>query len=341
MGSGALVTERLNYCTAAMSGMHISIDYGDRGGWSNEEERIAYLGIGQTAREVILLLNRAEKFILPEWGRIFTNDEWLIIDKNVDIPRRLPYPIVAVEYHCDYIKYPLNDPENELASSKRIALAVETEVLLSEEFQVLRQMTETNPCVEKEGYFILPIAYADDPDVWTPPPTAVFMPRSGKLTTAHVQKPGGTVIDYLVEHIVTLPLGKLTYTQYDQKIRVERMAKDLADEIIAIEHMQAALSLDKGRHTTLPAPERLNRKRAKKQKPPLYEYKVLDIVADVMHEPKENTHERTTGSHASPRLHTRRGHVRKLASGKTTWIRNAIVGKPGRGQVIKDYAVHD
>ena len=105
-------------------------------------------------------------------------------------------------------------------------------------------------------------------------------------------------------------------------------------------HMMVALSIDHGRYETLPAPTRLNKKRIKKGRVPLYEYKVLDIVADILQAvPAAKPHQ--GGTHASPRMHKRRGHVRRLHSGRTTWIRHMIVGKPGTGAVEKEYAVHE
>jgi hypothetical protein len=45
------------------------------------------------------------------------------------------------------------------------------------------------------------------------------------------------------------------------------------------------------------------------------------------------------GTHASPRLHERRGHWRHLRSGKRVWVRNCLVGDPNRGVIEKDYRV--
>lgn len=44
-----------------------------------------------------------------------------------------------------------------------------------------------------------------------------------------------------------------------------------------------------------------------------------------------------TGTHASPRFHYRRGHIRRLASGRNTWVRMCAVGKAANGIVLKDY----
>ena len=46
---------------------------------------------------------------------------------------------------------------------------------------------------------------------------------------------------------------------------------------------------------------------------------------------------RKGGTHASPRVHLRRGHVRQLATGKTTWVQPCVVRGKSPGIVLKDY----
>lgn len=42
------------------------------------------------------------------------------------------------------------------------------------------------------------------------------------------------------------------------------------------------------------------------------------------------------GGHASPRLHWRRGHIRRLGD-RTTWVRASLVGKSENGVIVHDY----
>lgn len=44
------------------------------------------------------------------------------------------------------------------------------------------------------------------------------------------------------------------------------------------------------------------------------------------------------GRHASPRQHDRRGHFRRLKSGRQVWVRNCKVGNAANGVVFHDYA---
>lgn len=316
---------RLNYCSQAIEGL-AKLTYGKA-------------DIAASARDTMTLLQRAEKFVLPNWGRVFSKEEWKLV-QDVRYPTRLPYPVIALEYHCPYTMGNSKMAKHEVPSSKRIAIAAEYEALISLVPECIGKIAETNPTASKLGYFILPVFSEDEERIWTPPPAAMFMPRGGNESLSIKGSKDGVVLDFLSNHLAVLPLGKAAYESYPIAERPTRAARDVADEALAVCHLMTALSLDKGRHVTLPAPEKLNRKRAKKGRPPLYEYKMLDIVADVMSPPTEGVSHGKGSHHASPRMHSRRGHVRKLASGKTTWIRNSIIGKPGRGEIIKDYAVH-
>lgn len=44
-----------------------------------------------------------------------------------------------------------------------------------------------------------------------------------------------------------------------------------------------------------------------------------------------------SGSHASPRLHWRRGHIRALDGARRVWVRPALVGDGEHGTVVHDY----
>lgn len=69
---------------------------------------------------------------------------------------------------------------------------------------------------------------------------------------------------------------------------------------------------------------------------PLYSYKTLHINPN-----KTNARNISDniGTHASPRLHLRRGHIRKLPSGLTTWVQSCMVGTQDNGIIEKDYVV--
>jgi len=314
------VTQPLNYCTQAAENLTIfQDDLFSKGG----ELAVA---IAASARDVLILMHEAEKFILPPWGKIFSRDEMDMLD-DLKMATRLPYPIIAIEYHCPYDD-PRCDPlmKHEVPSSKRIALCVETEAI-QEHTDLLANMDDK--VGSGPGFYVFPVSYIDSDDTWTPPPACMFFPRGGNKDLKNL---GQSII---------LPLGSASYGAYPKPEQPTRVARDIADEVFAALHLLMALALDKGRHEVLPAPTKLNKKREKRDRPPLYEYKVLDIVADVLHSPHFSSKPHQGGTHASPRMHKRRGHVRRLRSGRTTWVRNMIVGKPTAGAVEKEYSVHE
>lgn len=70
-----------------------------------------------------------------------------------------------------------------------------------------------------------------------------------------------------------------------------------------------------------------------KGKAPLFSWHTVRI------EPPKPKQEHRGGTHATPRLHDRRGHLRRLANGKTCWVRACKVGDASKGVVFKDYEV--
>jgi hypothetical protein len=86
------------------------------------------------------------------------------------------------------------------------------------------------------------------------------------------------------------------------------------------------------RHEERP-PEALQKARKKRGKQPLFSTWTLDLML-----PKQDRDQNHHGgTHASPRLHLRRGHPRQYANGKWIWIKEHVVGNKSLGMVHKDY----
>jgi hypothetical protein len=63
-------------------------------------------------------------------------------------------------------------------------------------------------------------------------------------------------------------------------------------------------------------------------------YKTLELVAPSTRQERIEL----SGTHASPRLHLRRGHIRRLDESRTVWVQSCVVGAEP-GAVLKDYRV--
>jgi hypothetical protein len=80
----------------------------------------------------------------------------------------------------------------------------------------------------------------------------------------------------------------------------------------------------------VPSPK-LQAARQKRGKQPLFSYWTLHLTT------KSASGEPLGGTHASPRVHLRRGHPRQYAPGKYTWVQPHAVGNKSLGIVHKDY----
>lgn len=80
--------------------------------------------------------------------------------------------------------------------------------------------------------------------------------------------------------------------------------------------------------------EKLKRARKKRGKLPLFSFWTLELD---LTKGRSNAH--GDGTHASPRVHLRRGHARQYAPGKWTWVQPCAVGSVAAGIVHKEYAL--
>lgn len=78
--------------------------------------------------------------------------------------------------------------------------------------------------------------------------------------------------------------------------------------------------------------EKLQKARAKRGKKPLFSYWTLELT-----DTKTEHGASLGGTHASPRLHLRRGHPRQFKPGEWTWVQPCVVGNKSLGMVHKDY----
>lgn len=119
----------------------------------------------------------------------------------------------------------------------------------------------------------------------------------------------------------------MSSSRYDQ-------AKSFVKMNLNVFALMECLSCSNIEYIDNPAPRFINEKRMKKGKAPFYTYKTLHIKIG------DNENAQTvpgSGSHASPRMHLRRGHVRTLSDGRKIWVQHCIVGSKDDGIVEKDY----
>lgn len=99
--------------------------------------------------------------------------------------------------------------------------------------------------------------------------------------------------------------------------------------------MAACAAMEAGAAATqmIRAPLALNKKRERNGKAPLKDFHIVELAKRHRADPAPGG-----GTHASPRLHFRRGHWRHFASHRT-WIKWQLVGNPELGFVDKSYRI--
>lgn len=110
---------------------------------------------------------------------------------------------------------------------------------------------------------------------------------------------------------------------------------NMGDAMLAVIELISALACINVSRRLCEAPVALNRKRERNGKKPLYSYWVLEI--DEGKGSAKSSAESSGGSHASPRVHLRRGHIRRLPD-RNVWVNACVVGNKASGMVAKDYA---
>ena len=76
-----------------------------------------------------------------------------------------------------------------------------------------------------------------------------------------------------------------------------------------------------------------NRRKMQQGKAPTYDWTTVYI------DPAKPRSDSKGGTHASPRLHDRRGHLRRLTTGKNVWVKACKVGDASKGAIFHDYKI--
>lgn len=114
---------------------------------------------------------------------------------------------------------------------------------------------------------------------------------------------------------------------------VDIVAQELKEHRLVLSTFLSALNCSNVKRVEHKPEPKLQKARQKRGKHPLFSHWTLELAI-----PKSSPgNEKHNGTHASPRVHLRRGHPRQYAPEKWTWVQPCVVGT-GKGIVTKDYA---
>jgi hypothetical protein len=139
------------------------------------------------------------------------------------------------------------------------------------------------------------------------------------------------------------PHPALTYIRTPEGVKVKPLDEDKEEATPEVIRGLLAtvgawlLSLSPGAVAYAPKARKslINSKRAAKGKSPaLFDWHTVEVSPPTLKSDHQG------GTHASPRLHDRRGHWRTIKkTGKRVWVRNCKVGDASKGVVFKDYKI--
>lgn len=329
--------DRLNYTAHAIEAIR------------QQNREFARLGLPPEPRVdwVLDLLDKAVKFILPDHGELL--DLTKFDQRHADLIR-LPYPVTVIE--APFPPRPeLRLAETKETSSKRIGLYLEMSAA-----DILRDFPgaeRVDP--ESTGVLAVAIYFVDSLRQWEISGCAGFVPYDQEAYNRHLgsntpaslklfaevadegrQSSKMAIRSSLVPLRPHVLLGMRDAGMTDDDIKAV-MLGNLLDEQIMLVQLCTVLNCGNVEQTDVSVPDKLARARAKSGKLPLYDYKVLTLTGEIA----GNGDFGSTGEGGGiRRTHLRRGHIRRLASGRIVWVKAAIIN-PGAeiGTVEKSYRV--
>ena len=297
---------------------------------------------------LITMLQSSVKFILPNCCNLVEPDE--IRQAHIDLVR-LPFPCVAFEAPWDKDEdgpaY-MGEFKQSLAT-KRIALCWD-----APQFEPMPGLNSFFDAFPDGGVFVLPIYWGPEYKKWTVALGGAFIPygnelhklnldevmpatriaNAAKIAAGHATEKS---MQFRSEPFPIMPeFFERAISSYGSRDKANaQIIVDSHDEAMVL--VQACSVINCANVTTaeIAAPAILNKKRQANGKQPFFSYKVLQLSD----ERRECGKGGTGGQHASPRMHLRRGHLRRLES-KVIWVRPTMINADSkRGAVLKDYAV--
>lgn len=254
--------------------------------------------------ETIRLLRAANKFSLPDNGILLD-----LKDYRPDYAGmlRLPYPIVTLE--CA-MTWPTLD--GAFPSSKSIIMA------WSAEAETTFKINTAPPAV----IYFTHVWYDDEQSAWEPSPVV------WGFDPLELEK--GEDGEFVMTGFHHCPCHPEAYERFSG----DDINRDLEMSFRPLLEFCLTVNCENIKTEVLAPPDKLAKKRIKNNREPFYSYHVLLIPGG-----GEGDGNSSQSGRDGPRVHWRRGHLRRLQSGSVIWVRHTLVGSAENGLVDKSYAV--
>jgi len=309
-------------------------------------------------KQIVRDVKEATVFELPQNGQFIEGQN--LYDLMEDDLFNMPFPSTLFEFPFDDIYF--KPGTNTTVSSKRAVLILDSQQLEHHPTikQVLRQRPElTHP--DHPGFLmVLPISYMDadcsfkeeilSPEflemtgdakgAWTPSPVWAVIEKVTKgedLKQQHERQaqqqdlgPNAVILPFFVRLYPVASSLFEHYMEQDEEAFEEahrHMLSDVTDEVVALCNFLVTLSCTNVKTHKQAAPAKLNKKRARTGKHLIPEIHTLVIInTQPSTNARVNQQTENYRDRVSPKAHLRRGHIRRLLTGKRTWVRPSMIG---------------
>jgi hypothetical protein len=253
------------------------------------------------------ILMESMKFYLPSSSNVLEGRAYAEVMDCLE----LPYDGVAILSEADLFGSPQGKVVTETITIAFSAYGELNKRVRFCDFDAIHFEADEQPwCV------VLPLVYEPDRKAWLPPLLGYFILKKGGALKAHFGKTRAA--EMLVE-----------------RLGADRAYEEVAHDTTTVANLCAMLALKNVRHREVACPKKINEKRDKKGRLPLYSYHVLEVDGELWDAPEsaKDASDRVT------RSHLRRGHIRRLSDGRRVWVRATFVHGKAAGFVHKDYKV--
>ena len=271
-------------------------------------------------------------FTMPDYGIIFDDKAQGIAGNQL----RLPFPIITVEYFV-----PINNKtkEDHVDVKKRLLIAKELKVDIAIELGFISEINKKLFINSEYLIMVSSVYFQEESKEWTPHPYALVIPSQWDNTSQTSRMIGTNTngTGFVAAPFNLLPnMCEILEDHVGKDKAKSDGVDDVAGEASVLLELLEALSCKNVEQSIHQQASPKNAQRIKSYKLPIYETKFLTIKTS---EGKAEGKSGFLGSHASPRQHLRRGHIRRLESGNI-WVNSCVVGDSSKGVIDKQYKVH-
>lgn len=290
----------------------------------------------QACRFLMPMLDAAVHFALPKNGRIFDD----AIRGLRNIAPRLPYPVITISYRSSSDKQ--SDQTRNADSTRRLVLGIEIERNSPETSFFLKYCKDDDKqkifAISDVAIMVFSICWFDNLQQWLPLAFGqVILSNIGNMQTPRQRQTLIAAVDIPLLPQIAPSIGCAEARNGVIHPTTNALLDIAAESSVILELCEALTCQNVSTQIAKPIDAAVNARRLRNGKLPMLDTHILTIYPGCSSNMALSHHD--GGTHASPRQHLRRGHIRHLSDNRNIWVNNCVVGSAKNGTVNKSYRV--